>query len=277
MKIKRSQLLAVYERVLDGVQGDRKRNVAGQINLFSMVETGVEKEDIEYPDIKEFRKKHMYAMEKEVAGIYLSGHPVEEYKETLSRVTSHELIDLVGQQESIEDVESDYTKEETSIKDGTRVIVGGIITEVVRKFTKNNDEMAFARLEDVYAGIECVIFPKIFKKYKSIINEDEMVVIKGRINIQDDVVKLICEDMDVLENTSSSTIYIQVEEQKYVSSVGTTIRQVISEYKGNTPIRIFTKKERKAFLLSKDLWVDGSVDVLEWMRNKFGNENVKVK
>lgn len=143
----RSQLLAVYEKVLDGINNERKRNIDGQINLFSAFENEYNTLEIKYPNIKEFKKKYILEMEKEMTGIYLSGHPLDEYEETLNLQTDTKISDIIVQEaleEGSEDTEiTEATEQVLKVRDGDRVIIGGIIAQASRKITKNNTMMAF--------------------------------------------------------------------------------------------------------------------------------------
>ncbi|ADZ19566.1 DNA polymerase III DnaE [Clostridium acetobutylicum EA 2018] len=272
----RSKLLAVFEKIMDGISGQRKKNIKGQMNLFTdFVQDDYEEVEIQYPDIKEFDKKYLLAMEKEMTGLYLSGHPLEDYEETLKNMTSIKISDIVAPQ-SLEDNDGVKLDENTDVQDGTRVIIGGIVTSVTKKVTRSNTMMAFIKLEDMYAAIEVVIFPKILEKNASYINEDEMVIIKGRINKrEDEQPKVICEEISpIIKNTEK--IYVLVEDDTAVKTSLKEIRKMLLLYNGDTPIYMCTKKDRKKFLIDKALWVQKEVEVIKFLTDKFGENNVKV-
>ncbi|MFL0249049.1 DNA polymerase III subunit alpha [Clostridium neuense] len=271
----RSQLISVFEKVMDGVSNQQKKNIQGQMNLFTdFNEKTYDDIEIKYPDIKEYDKKYILAMEKEMTGIYLSGHPLEDYENTLESVTNTKISDIIGN-ESLEDGES--LEQDNGIVDGARVIIGGIVTEVTKKVTKNNTMMAFIRVEDMYAGIEIVVFPKIFEKNISYIKEDELVIIKGRINKrEDEQPKILCEDISPLIKISNEKLYILVESESEVKAALSKIREIGLVYKGNIPIYLCTKKERKKFLIDKSMWVEKNVDSMSFLKDKFGETNIKV-
>ncbi|MBU3142517.1 DNA polymerase III subunit alpha [Clostridium sp. CF012] len=275
-KIHRSQLLAIYEKVLDGVNNDRKRNISGQINLFLDFENDYNNFEIEYPNIKEFKKKHLLAMEKEMTGIYLSGHPLDEYEETLKIQTDTRISDIVVD-ESLEEG-NEILNESFKLQDGDKVIIGGIISTVSRKVTKNNAMMAFINLEDLYASVEVIVFPKTFEKYKSLIEEDEIVIIKGRVSIrEEEQPKILCEDIKPLLKINSEKIYILIENETMMKDTLKKLKQNLSIYRGYTPVFLCTKQPRKMYAVDKALWLNEETDTMEVLRSIFGESNVKIQ
>ncbi|MHC1719955.1 MAG: DNA polymerase III subunit alpha [Clostridiaceae bacterium] len=268
----RSQLLDVYERVLDSISNERKRNIEGQLSLFA----GTEENNIRinYPYIKEFDKKHLLAMEKEMTGLYLTGHPLDQYETALRHQTSAKISDIV----SVEMLEEGETQQQsTGIKDGDIVIIGGIITEISRKITRSNTNMAFIKIEDLFSVIEVVVFPKTYEKCKSLIEEDGIVIVKGRVSIkEDEQPKLLCESLDPLLTLSSEKLYIQIDESSMIKDEMYRLKQILVEHKGSVPVYLCTKKERKKYRLDKEYWVENSTDLLHTLRSRFGDENVKL-
>ncbi|MDP4178883.1 MAG: OB-fold nucleic acid binding domain-containing protein, partial [Bacillota bacterium] len=212
--------------------------------------------------------------------------------------------DVISEESLQEDAESQIS----NILDGNIVIIGGIISEVSRKLTKNNDRMAFLRLEDLYAGIEVIIFPKIFEKYKSLIEEDNMVIVKGRISIREgEQPKILCEEITELtkeqgnnsteltktqnnnnledtknyiaaykEKLTKEKLYILLDNESIIKIVLPDLKQIFLSYKGNTEIIICTRKERKKMLLN-DIRINYNSDIVQILKNRLGEENIKVK
>lgn len=270
LNVYRSKLLAVYEKVLDGVSNSRKKNIDGQLSLF----TDFKKIDvnIQYPEIKEFEKRHILAMEKEMTGLYLSGHPLEEYEKTLDFKTSAKTSDIIGD-ESLED----EIVQQSKLKDGDKVIIGGIISSVVKKITRNNDMMAFIKVEDLYGVIETIVFPKVFQKYRSLVDEDSIVLVKGRVSVrEEEQPKILCESLEPLIKENTEKLYIQIEDENSLKIVMEETRPLFLEFKGNTPVYFCTKKERKKFRIDKDLWVKNDIELLSNLRKKFGDQNIKL-
>ncbi|HBJ2603712.1 TPA: DNA polymerase III subunit alpha [Clostridium botulinum] len=274
LKVYRSKMLAVFEKIMDGIQKQKRNNIEGQVNLFMDIMDNKESSiDIKYPNIKEFDKKYILQMEKEMTGLYFSGHPLEEYEETLKIQTSHLISDIIPK----ESLEGNLVDTISSIKDGDKVVVGGMIIHVSKKLTRNNDMMAFIVLEDLYSSIEVIVFPKIFNMARNIINEDEVVLLKGRVSLrEDEQPKLICEFMEPLVKINSEKLYILVEEKKDIKLKLQEIKGVFLQHKGNIPVYFCTNKERKKFRIDRELWVNGSRELMDNLRNMFGEDNVKI-
>lgn len=267
----RSQMLSIYEKILDGISSDRKRNIDGQISLFAgdfgnpiMVN---------YPNIKEFEKKYLLAMEKEMTGLYLTGHPLEQYEDALNRKTSIRISDII----SVNLLEEDSATENKDVNDGDPVVIGGIITEVNKKITRNNATMAFIKVEDLFASIEVVIFPKTYEKYKPLLEEDGIIIIKGRVSIkEDEQPKVICESIEPLSQLKNEKLYIQIEENSSIGDELYRLKQILIEHRGDVPVYICTRKERQKFKLDSKYWVDTSPELMDSLKHRFGDGNVKL-
>ncbi|NEU05612.1 DNA polymerase III subunit alpha [Clostridium senegalense] len=273
--IYRSKLSAVYERVLEGVNNERKRNVKGQISLFTDILDDEANSEVDFPDIKEFNKRAILAMEKEMTGIYLSGHPLDDYEKSLKMQTSHNISDLL-KGENLED-NIDIEEDTSKVSDNDRVIVGGLISIVNRKITKNNTMMAFLTLEDLYGAIEVVVFPKTFERYRNLLNEDEVVLIKGRVAVREDEQnKILCEQIDPLVNISKDKIYVLIEDKSKLKLATEEIKRKFLDLKGNTPVYLCTADDRKSYLLDKGYWLENEYDSIKLLKDIFGENNVKV-
>ncbi|MBU5592608.1 DNA polymerase III subunit alpha [Clostridium sp. MSJ-4] len=290
LNIFRSQMLAVHEKMLEGVSNQKKKNIEGQVSLFSAISNTEEQFQIKYPNIKEFDKKYMLAMEKEMTGLYLTGHPLDEYEKTLSLQTSTTISkifsdydELYGEEALLKntDIESmdkvQVGRVIGTLKDGEKVAIGGIISDFNRKITRNNSMMAFIRLEDLTGSIESIVFPKSYERLAPLIEEDSLIVIKGRLSMnEDEDPKVICEDIIPLEKVDSSKLYIMVEDEKTARNIIKELKIIFSKYKGNTPVYLFAAKERIPFRLSRDGWVDLDSGIVELLKSKFGEDRVKV-
>ena len=279
--IRRSQLLAVYEKILDGILNEKKRNIDGQISLFQMESINNHNNNfkIEYPNIKEFEKKYILSMEKEMSGIYLSGHPLDEYEQSLKILVTDKIGDIVSKNESLDDDnKEDGTESPQRIltsQDGKKVVIGGLISEVKRKTTKNNEFMAFIQLEDLSESIECIIFPKTLRQYDKLVEEDNLIILKGRISIKDEEPKILCEHIEPLYKINKEKIYVLLENNLEVRRITDELRKRIHDFKGNTPIYLCTK-DRQKYLIDRDLWVNGEIEILTFLKEKCGEENVKI-
>lgn len=271
----RSKLMAVFEKLLDGVANERKRNIAGQINLFGDLTEEETSIQIQYPNIEEFNKKYLLAMEKEMTGIYLSGHPLDDYEKSLKVLTSHKVSDII-----VSDVlEEGVTvgEEISNIKDGTKVILGGLISSVTRKITKNNSMMAFLTLEDLFGTIEVIVFPKTYDNYRNLINEDEMVIINGRVSVrEEEQTKVLCEEISPLINVSNEKIFILIKDKSMLNPSMKEIKITFKDNLGATPVYLCTANDRKRYLLDRQAWLKNDFDTISMLKDMFGDSNVKI-
>ncbi|MTI65654.1 MAG: DNA polymerase III subunit alpha [Firmicutes bacterium] len=272
VKGNRAQLLAIYERVLDGVQQDKKRNIKGQFNIFDTLakEEGKDIKEDNLPDIKEFNERTLLSMEKEMLGVYISGHPLSSYEDRLTDVSTLNTSEIHQIEESIDN-------NNLNIKDGSKVNLGGIIISKKNKITKNNNMMAFVTLEDLYGVIELIVFPKTYDKYNRHIEEDKIVLIKGRLSInEEDDNKIICESIVPLTQIKKERLYLKISKDKSLDLLS-SIKKILSKYKGDTPVYVYIEKSNKKIVAERNYWVniENSMGVKE-LKKLLGPENVKL-
>ena len=188
----RKQCMSVYVQILDHIVKDKKNNMAGQMSLFDIAtEESKEEFDIRMPDVGEYPKEMMLAFEKEVLGIYVSGHPLEEYQQLLERHITNRTTDFMLDEET----------GVVTVPDQINVVIGGMIAEKTVKYTKNDKVMAFLNIEDLVGNVEVVVFPKDYEKYSALLMEDAKVFIKGRTSVEEEKDgKLICEQIVSFED-----------------------------------------------------------------------------
>lgn len=188
----RKQCMSVYVQILDHITKDKKNNLAGQLSLFDIAsEEDKDEFDIKMPDVGEYPKEMMLSFEKEVLGIYVSGHPLEEYQEIWERNISNRTTDFMLDEETGAVVAEDQKT----------AIIGGMIMDKTIKYTKNDKVMAFLNIEDLVGTVEVVVFPRDYEKYAPLLVEDSKVFIKGRISVEEEKDgKLICEQIVAFED-----------------------------------------------------------------------------
>ena len=278
----RSKMLAVFEKAIDSIVSERKRNIEGQMNLFALSEDTVDLPKITYPNIKEFSKANLLAMEKEMTGLYLTGHPLDEYKSSLEMQVSVTIDDINKShailEEGISDnLEENLLSEDLILQDNDKVVVGGILTEINRKVTRKNTLMAFLKLEDLTGTIEVVVFPKILERLNNVIQQDKLVIVKGRVNIrEEEVPKIICDDISGLEKINNNKIFIRISKKSDLKEAKIKIQRSIKENNGSTPIYVFILDENRTYRLPIDLWVDDEDMAVNLLKDEFGEENVKL-
>jgi len=181
----RKQFMSVYVQIMEGIQQDKKNNMAGQLSLFDIVSEEEKKDyEIRMPDVGEYSKEMLLAFEKEVLGIYISGHPLEEYAKVWKKNITNTTADFLLDEET----------GETAVKDGQSATIGGIIADKKIKYTKNDKVMAFLQLEDLVGTVEVIVFPRDYEKNSAKLMEDEKVFIKGRVSVEEETDgTLICE------------------------------------------------------------------------------------
>lgn len=281
-KVFRSKMLAVHEKLIDNISSDKKRNIEGQTSLFASEE--LKNPEVSYPNIKEFDKRNLLAMEKEMTGLYITGHPLDDYAQSLKMQTTNEISKIFQSEETLDETlesemgEINIFNREDMLQDNDRVILGGILSSVNQKITRNNSIMAFLKLEDLTGTIEVIVFPKTLDKVKELCITDSLVIIKGRLNLKDDEPpKLICESIEPLEKINNSKVYLRVDNITEARELNKKLKEILlDEYLGDTPIYIFENKERKNFRVPRDRWISLSSDATSLLREALGDENVKI-
>jgi len=272
LNVYRSQLMAVYEKVMDSVAQERRRNIDGQISLFeqfsSSKETALEMDIL--PDIKEFPKKILLSMEKETLGVYISGHPLAEYKDILENMTT--TLDL----QSLKHFEEEGVNAGVDLKDGSSVTIGGIVVERKRKATRNNNMMAFVTLEDLYGTVELIVFPTIFKKYSTLLEVDKTVIVEGRISMkEEEEPKIICNDVRPLVKKQDKKLYLKLSKGR-LPDVGSQIYTILQKYRGNIPVYLYIEDTKEKKLAKRELWVANDDKLISELSAILGEKCVKM-
>lgn len=272
LNIKRSQLIAVYENIIDNIQKSRKNKVEGQISLFDSGDMKQSMNSFSMPDLKEFDEKTKLAMEKEMLGIYISGHPLNEFENEYNRMvnlTSAHIMEFMDE-DSVDN---------KLIFDGSKVIIGGIILRKQNKITKNNNLMCFLTLEDFYGEIEVIVFPKILEKYKNLISEDNMVLVGGRLSFnEDEEPKLIAEKFTELNKECKGTLYLKIGKKTNPYDAKEGIMNIVKKYRGMNNIVIHLEQKKQNYRLPDGYNVDcmNRLMLVE-LKDLLGESNVIVK
>ncbi|MDD6627851.1 MAG: DNA polymerase III subunit alpha [Lachnospiraceae bacterium] len=263
----RKQFMSVYIQILDHVQQDKKNNMAGQISLFDIV-SEEEKEDYEVklPDVGEYSKEMKLAFEKEVLGIYISGHPLEEYQDLWRKNITNTTADFALDEEL----------NATIVQDGKAATIGGMITEKKIKYTKNEKVMAFLQVEDLVGSVEVIVFPRDYEKYGSFLSEDNKVFIKGRVSVEEDRDgKLICEKI-VPFDAIPKKLWIKFPTRTAYEEKKQVLFDILKESEGNDSVVIYVENPKSMNPL-KDNWnVNAEEGLVGRLEEQFGRENIKV-
>lgn len=265
----RAQLIAGYESLIESIINDRKKNIQGQVSLFDTMDIGISNESTIYnlPRVAEFNEKEKLSLEKEVLGLYVSGHPLSqfEYELNLNTTINNSMLN------ELKDDNEEYLK-----LDEQEIIIGGMIVNKTIKTTRKNDIMAFIELEDLYGSIEIMVFPQILQKYNDILKEDNIVYVKGKLSIKEEEnAKIIARQFSEIKKINNKSLYIRIDSMNN-TEVLNKIKDVIHSNKGDSMVYIFAQDIKKAFK-SEEYMVDINDDLLYKLKNTIGEENIKVK
>lgn len=264
----RAQLLYILDKcLLEGASYQKIKN-SRQVSLFQLENVEFESPEIPLPvHIDEFSHGELLVFEKEALGMYISGHPLEEYRNIVKERTSHSIEELA------------------SVEDGDMVIIGGVITNLRRSVTKRGQTMAYFNVEDLTGSIAVLLFPKAMLKYNNLLENDLPIIVKGRLNLQEDDPKLFVEHMEALtlnlekpiavEKQESLQIYLKIPQKQ--GSDFERVQDALLQYSGSIPVYVFFPEEKRLVLMDKKYWSDGSTRLLEQISLLIGKENIALK
>ena len=263
----RNQKMTVYTQIIDSINQDKKHTMAGQLSLFDIAPEEDKKEfEIRMPQAAEYPKETILTFEKEVLGIYLSGHPLERYRNMMEKMISAKTSDF-------------QPDDETGIPevyDNQKVIVGGMITDKTIKYTKNNKVMAFLTVEDLVGTVEVVVFPRDYEKCQMFLNEDARLFIQGRVSAEDDKAsKLILEKVRLFDDMPRE-LWLQFESREEYAKAETGLVDDLMESRGNSTVVIYLKDVKAMKKLPPAYQVHIEDSWLERMCEKYGSSNVKI-
>ncbi len=263
----RKQFMMIYIKIVDQVAQEKKYSMTGQMTLFDMVSEEQKSEfDIPLPNVGEYEKETMLAFEKEVLGIYVSGHPMEEYEEKWKKSITATTMDFQL------DEETGHTK----VREGERAIIGGMIATKTIKYTKNNKTMAFLSIEDLMGTVEVMVFPKDYERSKQYLDEDAKVFVKGRVSEEDGgASKLICETVIPFEDVPCE-LWIQFADIPSYQSEEAHLFEMLKHFKGTDRIVIYCAKEKAVKRLPANYNIHVDADLLMTVEKYFGKDRVKV-
>ena len=263
----RKQFMVVYIQLMDQVNQERKYSMTGQMSLFDLVGEEEKAEfDTQMPDVGEYEKETRLSFEKEVLGVYLSGHPMEEYEERWRKGITRTTLDF----------QLDEETGRTRVHDGVKETVGGIIAGKTIKYTKNNKTMAFLTIEDLAGTVEVVVFPRDYEKYQQYLTEENKVFVRGRVSEEDDAAsKLICEAVIPFDQTRKE-LWLQYEAKADFLSREQELYEMLGDSEGDDQVVIYCRKERavKRLLQGRNIHIDSII--LNRLTNYLGESCVKV-
>ena len=264
----RRQQMMVYAQIMDQVAQDRKKNISGQMTLFDfMDEEEKQAFEIRYPNVGEYDKGTLLSFEKEVLGVYISGHPLDDVAESWRRNVTAVTSDF-------------YVNEEIgmpNVVDQSLVVIGGMVTGKTVKSTKNNKMMAFIQLEDLLGTVEVIIFPNDYEKYQAELTEEAKLYIKGRVSASEDQqAKLIAEKIIPFDKVPKE-VWLQYPDKNSFIGQQEALYKTLAGHSGNDRVIIFCKVEKAIKKLPVSWNIKAEEEILEQLGAILGKENVKVR
>ncbi len=263
----RKQLLMVYSSVLDSVNQEKKNSMAGQMTLFDLApEEDKSDFELKLPDVGEYPKEELLAFEKEVLGVYISGHPLEAYEEkwrkNISAVTSDFMLDE----------ETGATK----VRDGEKVVIGGMVIAKTIKYTKTNQVMAFFTIEDLVGTVEVIIFPRDYEKYHTYLEEDAKIFVTGRANVEEEKNgKLICEKITGFDDNKKE-LWLQFADMASYQEKEAQVFGMLAGSDGRDEVIVYLAAEKRMKRLPKSRSIHIEPELIHALGGFLGENNVKV-
>jgi len=255
---RRAQLMAAVDSGLGLAQQSQRDRENGQISLLDFFGDGTkESVSINLPAVPEFPKGQLLMLEKETLGLYISGHPLSQYREILNRLTTTTAVEI------------------NDLPDESQVTLGGVIAGIKKINTRKGDTMAFLTLEDLTGTVEVLVFPKPYNFNKLIIKEDEAVLIKGKVSGNGEEVKVICEEISTIDSHLGGEVHIKIDSAS--SSLLDQVQMILSSFTGKSPVYFHLEKERKVYKTGDEYWVDLSKPVVRRLTDLLGQSRVEVK
>ena len=264
----RKQMMTAYPDIASAVSAEKKKNASGQMSLLDfMSEEDSEQFQVDYPDVPEFSKDIILSGEKQMLGLYISGHPLDNVRELLEKQTNIKTSDF----------EIDEETGLVSAVDGRNYTLGGLIESINTRITRKGENMAILSVEDLYGSMEVIVFPQAYEKYRSLLEVNNAVIIKGRAQVSEDESKLIASDIYSMEsfvqkgNAESKELWVLFKNQaEYTKNKG-DFETVLGEHRGFTPVYVQLGEEKKGFRCPANVDLDTGIEealILEYGRDR---------
>ena len=268
----RHQMKEVYPKIIDEVTQEKKKATSGQISLLDFMGAEDKKAfDVVYPDVPEYDKETFLRAEKDALGLYVSGHPLDSYTDLLKKETTASTMDF-------------YIDEETLVaeaKDGMNYRLGGVIDEITYKVTRNGENMAFVRIEDLNGSLEVVIFPRVFERCRYKLEENKAVIVEGRAQVSEKESKLIVSDIYTMEEiakkseAASTELWILFPNMDDFTANSKNLNQILKNYPGFSPVFVQLKEEKMMKRLTAK--ADASSGVSDALKLEYGADRVMTR
>ena len=264
----RRQKMMMYTQISDQTSQEKKKKISGQMSLFDfMGEEERTQFEAEYPDVPEFSKAEKLTFEKEVLGIYVSGHPMEEVAGLWKKKITNTSADFIWNEEDLA----------VKVQDNARAVIGGIIAEKSVKATKNNTMMAFLTIEDMLGTVETIVFPKDYDRYRPLMEIDKKVLVRGRVSVEEDKdAKLIAEEITSFDDLPRE-LWVQFDDVASYRANESKLLEILAPVDGRDAVVIYLKKERAIKRLPASRNVKASEGLIDQLKGVFGKKNIALK
>ncbi len=263
----RKQKMSAYAGILEGISQEKRVTMTGQMSLFDFADEEVKEElETKLPDVGEYDKEMILGFEKEVLGVYLSGHPLEDYVMVMEKSITRTTADFVVAE----------GEEVPRVRDNETAVIGGMIVEKVVKTTRTNSIMAFVTLEDLMGTVEIIVFPKDYEKYRAQLEEDRKVFVKGRVTVEEDKpAKMICQKIVPFDELPKQ-LWIQCRTKEEYLEKENQLFGILGEYDGQDTVIIYLSQDRAKKQLPNSRMTKVCPELLKKLYEIFGEDNVKV-
>ena len=263
----RKQFMSAYVQIMDRIVHDRKNNMAGQMSLFDIVDESEKSSyDVQLPDVGEYSRDMILAFEKEVLGIYISGHPLEEFEDLWRKGITNTTADFVLEEES----------GEAGVRDNAPCTIGGIISNKKIKYTKNDKVMAFLQIEDLVGTVEAIVFPRDYEKNSMKLLEDNKVFIKGHVSMEEDRDgKVICERITAFDEIPKK-LWIKFPTMEAYQASSNELLQTLQTSDGHDSVVIYIEEAKAMKKLPPSYSVQADEELKAQLSAKYGEDNIKI-
>lgn len=264
----RKQMITIHVQLIDSINQEKKNSLSGQMSLFDLVSEDEKKDyEVSYPDVGEFDKELLLGFEKEVLGIYLSGHPLEEYMDKLKKNVTAQATDFM----------MDEDTQTVKVKDNEHVVIGGMIAERTEKYTKQNKAMGFFTLEDLSGAVEVIVFPRDYERYKAYIQMDAKVFVIGHTSVEDEQNgKLICERIVPFEDTKKD-LWLRFKTMEEYNAKEQEIVQRLRTSDGADEVVIYIAENKAMKRLGSRMSVKADADLIAALSDVIPREDIVVQ
>ena len=275
--LNRRQMLTMSRSVLDDIEFESKKNMRGQLSFFDMGDNPQPSSEPEIPDMPEFSKDELLFMENEVCGMYLSGHPIDEYEDYINAVHADKIGDILD-------------KEDSRYKDNTSVRLVCIVSKLKNQITKNNKMMAFVTVEDRFGSIEAIVFPNIFAESGAMLAQGSVIEILGRVNVrEDEEPKVIVNEIKRVEKhklpspkpnapkPSDKPLRLYIRLDNLESESYKKAFRVLDIFEGNTPVVFYLTDTKKQILAPRKMWITPNDVMIRELKHQLGENNIAIK